>query len=72
MSQNTVPELSPDRAYALKLAARELARYCEEFALWRKTKRGCLAVQSLPRPKMPLPHLMRNPPPPEPNTEVAR
>ena len=68
MSPNDLPDLSPEAAYALRIAARELVRYCEDFAYWRNTKRGSLAVQSLPKQAALLPHLMRNPRPPEPNT----
>jgi len=50
MSSDPLPDLSPEQKFAHKLAAQELAKYCEEFSRWRKTKRGSAAVdQSLPR-----------------------
>ena len=72
MSPDTLPDLSPELAYALRIAARELARYCEEFALWRKTTRGSLAVQCLPRREMLLPHLMQDVHPPDANATAGR
>ena len=44
MPSDILPELSPEQDFARKLAARELVRYCEEFARWRRTKRGRAAV----------------------------
>ena len=46
MPFDTLPELSPEQNFARKLAARELARYCQEFARWRQTKRASAAVDN--------------------------
>jgi len=49
MPSDALPELSPEQNSARKLAAKELAKYCQEFSRWRKTKRGSAAVDSSPR-----------------------
>jgi GH24 family phage-related lysozyme (muramidase) len=46
MPSDTLPELSPEQNFAHKLAAQELAKYCQEFSRWRKTKRGRAAVDN--------------------------
>jgi len=68
MAFNSLPDLSPERAYAHQVAARELAKYCQEFALWRRTKRsiarpvksprsrGLLVVPQTEKPDPPEPH----------------
>ena len=44
MPHEPPPESSPDQDFARKLAAQELAKYCEEFSRWRGTKRGRAAI----------------------------
>jgi len=44
MSSDPLPDLSPEQISARQLAAQELAKYCQEFARWRKTQRGRAAV----------------------------
>jgi len=46
MPFDTVPDLSPEQKFAHKLAAQELAKYCQEFSRWRRTKRGRAAVDN--------------------------
>jgi GH24 family phage-related lysozyme (muramidase) len=48
MSSDTLPDSSPEQNFARELAARELAKYCQEFSRWRKTKRGRAAVDNSP------------------------
>ena len=49
MPSESVADLSPEQKFARKLAAQELAKYCQEFSRWRKTKRGSAALdKSLP------------------------
>ena len=67
MSANPFPGLSLELAHAHRLAARELVKYCEDFARWRNTKEGCLSVLSLPKQPVLLPHPMRKPHLPEPD-----
>jgi hypothetical protein len=43
MSSDSLPYLSPEQEFAHKLAAQELAKYCQEFSRWRKSK-GCSAA----------------------------
>jgi hypothetical protein len=43
------PNLSPEQEFAHKLAARELAKYCQEFSRWRITKRGHAATEEFQR-----------------------
>lgn len=38
MSSDSLPHLSPEQEFAHKLAAQELAKYCQEFSRWRKSK----------------------------------
>lgn len=61
-------DLSPEQELARKLAAQELAKYCQEFSCWRKTKRGSAALDkssplqgtqgplSMKKPDSPAPH----------------
>jgi len=44
MPSDSLPDLSPEQEYAHKLAAQELAKYCEEFSRWRQTKGGIAAL----------------------------
>jgi hypothetical protein len=46
MSSDPLPDLSPEQISARQLAAQELAKYCQEFARWRRTKRGRAAVDN--------------------------
>jgi len=38
MSSDSLPHLSPEQEFAHELAAQELAKYCQEFSRWRKSK----------------------------------
>ena len=38
MTPDSLPHLSPEQEFAHKLAAQELAKYCQEFSRWRKSK----------------------------------
>ena len=49
MEFDPYPDLSPEQLYAHKVAARELVRYCEEFARWRNAKRGSAGLVHPPR-----------------------
>ena len=46
MSSYTLPDLSPEQISAHQLAAQELAKYCQEFARWRKAQRNRAAVDN--------------------------
>jgi GH24 family phage-related lysozyme (muramidase) len=46
MLSDPLPHLSPEQISARQLAARELAKYCQDFARWRKTKRGRAAMDN--------------------------
>jgi hypothetical protein len=48
MPFDPLPDLSPEQNFAHKLAAQELAKYCQEFSRWRKTRRGRAAVDNAP------------------------
>jgi hypothetical protein len=68
MPSDSLPELSPEQKFARKLAAQELAKYCQEFSRWRRTKRGSAALDKslraqgtlgpppLKKPDSPAPH----------------
>ncbi len=68
MPSESLPDLSPEQKLARKFAAQELAKYCQEFSRWRRTKRGgtalekCLPVQgtqgppTMKKPDSPAPH----------------
>jgi hypothetical protein len=43
MASDSLPDLSPEQEFAHKLAAQELAKYCQEFSRWRMTKWGSAA-----------------------------
>jgi DNA topoisomerase VI subunit B len=65
MPPDTLPDLSPEQNLALKLAAREVAKYCQEFSRWRKTRRGRAALESfLPGGLTPGPVSVQKPQPP--------
>jgi len=44
MPSESFPDSSPEQVFARKLAAQELAKYCEEFSRWRKTRAGSAAL----------------------------
>ena len=51
MSSDLLPYSSPEEISARQLAARELAKYCQEFSRWRRTKRGSAAVDNSVAPR---------------------
>jgi hypothetical protein len=64
MASDSVPELSSEQVLAHKLAAQEVAKYCQEFSRWRMTKRGSAASQESRRVQRPLiPPPMKKPTP---------
>jgi hypothetical protein len=69
MSSNTLPDLSPEHAYARRIAARELARYCQEFDRWRTRKRDSAGSVHSPRlGRILVPRLNEKPGPLEPHS----
>jgi hypothetical protein len=64
--------LSPEQEFAHKLAAQELAKYCQEFSRWRKSK-GCSAAseksQRAPGGMLVSP-AMKKPDPPVPHSSA--
>jgi len=68
MTMDSLPRLSPEQEFAHKLAAQELAKYCQEFSRWRKSKvgqcslgkisarAGYAGITSLKKPDSPVPH----------------
>jgi len=67
MELDSYPDLSPEQLYAHKVAAKELVRYCEEFARWRTAKRGIARSVQSPRMRENLvPRLNEKPEPPKP------
>ena len=69
MASNSLPDLSPEYAYAHKIAAKELAKYCQEFARWRTAERvsACL-IQSPRKQGMLVMPLTEKPDPPVPHS----
>lgn len=64
MEFDSFPELSPEHLYAHKLAAKELVKYCEEFARWRTALRDSAGLVNPARMrKFPLPCLNEKPGP---------
>jgi hypothetical protein len=49
MPSDSLPDLSPEQEFAHKLAAQELAKYCQEFSRWRIRKRGRAASEKSQR-----------------------
>ena len=49
MASDSLPDLSPEQEFAHKLAAQELAKYCQEFSRWRIAKRGSAASEKSQR-----------------------
>ena len=45
MQSEPFADLSSEQEFAHKIAAQELARYCQDFSRWRKTKRGRAASE---------------------------
>jgi hypothetical protein len=71
MPSDTLPDLSPEQKLARKLAARELAKYCQEFSRWRKTKQGSAALNnSLPAQGTLGPIPMKEPDSPAPHSSA--
>jgi hypothetical protein len=68
MSSDSLAHLSPEQESAHKLAAQELAKYCQELSRWRRSKRGQCSLEkistparyagiaSLKKPAPPVPH----------------
>ena len=49
MTSDSLPHLSPEQEFAHKLAAQELAKYCQEFSRWRKSKGRSAVSEKSPR-----------------------
>jgi hypothetical protein len=68
MALDSLPHLSPEQEFAHKLAAQELAKYCQEFSRWRRSKglsaaseksqrgQGMLISPPMKKPDPPVPH----------------
>ena len=68
MPSDPLSHLSPEQESAHKLAARELAKYCQDFSRWRESKGGQSSLEkisaptgyagsaSLNKPDPPVPH----------------
>jgi hypothetical protein len=50
MTSDSLPNLSPEQEFAHKLAARELAKYCQELSRWRKSKGGQCSLGKVSAP----------------------
>ena len=50
MALDSLPHLSPEQEFAHKLAAQELAKYCQEFSRWRKSKKGQCSLGNISAP----------------------
>jgi len=71
MESNSLPDLSPEHSYAHKIAARELVKYCEEFARWRTAKQGSAGLVHSPRRRdLPVPRLNEKPGPLGPHSQA--
>ena len=71
MASGSLANLSPEQEIAHKLAAQELAKYCEEFSRWRKTKGGSAASnKSLPAQGTLAPTPVKKPDPPAPHSSA--
>ena len=71
MPSESLQDLSPEQKFARKLAAQELAKYCQEFSRWRKTKRGSAALDnSLPAQSTLGPPPIKKPDPSAPNSSA--
>jgi hypothetical protein len=66
MEFDSYPDLSPEYSYAHKIAAKELAKYCQEFDRWRTAeRRSDVPTQDPRRRGMLVPHPAGTPAPPE-------
>ena len=45
MPSESFPDLSSEQEFAHKIAAQELAKYCQDFSRWRRAKRGRAALE---------------------------
>jgi hypothetical protein len=71
MESNFLPDLSPEHSYAHKIAAKELAKYCEEFARWRTAQRASAGLASSPQKReIRLPRLNEKPGSLEPRSQA--
>ena len=71
MPSDLLADLSPEQQFARKLAAQELAKYCQEFSRWRKTKRGSATPdKSLRAQGTLLPPRMKKPAPAAPHSSA--
>jgi hypothetical protein len=71
MPSGSLPDLTPEQKFARKLAAQELAKYCQEFSRWRKTKRGSAALDKSLRAQGALaPPPMKKPDTPAPHSSA--
>jgi hypothetical protein len=68
MPSDSLPDLSPEQLLARKFAAQELAKYCEEFYHWRRTKQGSAALNRPLPTQGPLP--LNKPTPPAPRSSA--
>jgi hypothetical protein len=51
MTSDPLPDFSSEQEFAHKLAAQELAKYCQEFSRWRMRKQGKAALQESQPPQ---------------------
>jgi hypothetical protein len=73
MPSDSLPDLSPEQKCARRLAAQELANYCQELSRWRETKRGSAASDKSPRPQRTLaPPPLKKPDTPAPPSSASR
>jgi hypothetical protein len=68
MPSDSLPDLSSEQEFARKLAAQQLAKYCQEFSRWRVTKRGRAASEK-PQPAQ---GMLVSPPLKEPDPPVPQ
>jgi hypothetical protein len=71
MASDSLPHLSPEQEFAHKLAAQELAKYCQEFSRWRNSKGCSAASEKSPRVQgMLVSPPMKKPDPPVPHSSA--
>ena len=71
MASDSIPDLSPEQEFARKLAAQEVAKYCQEFWRWRIRKRGSTGSEKSQRAQaMLVPPPMKKPDPPVPHSSA--
>jgi hypothetical protein len=69
MAFDSLTDLSPEHAYAHRIAAKALAKYCQEFARWRAAERVSTGLPQSKRPQgMLVTPLTEKPDPPVPNS----